>query len=57
MKIKPRHEWIEDGVRFCEFHVDDTNYFFKHGDKNLKFGGNLSIRRDMKKSINVIVTR
>ena len=49
MKIKPSHEWIEDGIRFCEFHADYANYFFKYGHKNLKFGGNLSVRRDMNK--------
>ena len=47
MKIKPRHKWIENGIRFCEFHVDDANYFFKYGHKNLKFGGNLSVRKNM----------
>ena len=47
MKIKPRNEWIENGIRFCEFHVDDANYFFKYGHKNLKFGGNLSVRKKM----------
>ena len=47
MKIKPKHEWIEDAIGFCEFHADDANDFFKYGHKNLKIGGNLSVRRDM----------
>ena len=39
-----------DGKELIEYHVDDCKYLFELANKSLKFGNNLSKRRDKSKS-------